>query len=155
MLSFKTLPLALLCSIFVLNSCEKSNHEFIGFESIDGRAWSYLDTAHFTVPITNTDTFNLFVSIRHEKEYEFRNVWLKIKEGENTSRVDVPLYDVHGVPLGKCSGSLCTQTILWKKITRTAGDTLQYSVVQNMRKDPLEKISEVGLTLDKSSLAPQ
>jgi gliding motility-associated lipoprotein GldH len=139
------LPIAFALSI---TSCREANHKYIQFQPVSGQSWSYADTAVFETVVSRDGKYNLFVSIRHEKEYEFSNVWLKISEPSASERVDVPLFNLQGKPLGKCSSGLCTQTVFWKEIEAQKGDTLSWRVVQNMRKDPLKHISEIGLMLD-------
>jgi gliding motility-associated lipoprotein GldH len=132
----------------VLYSCQENKHEYISFETIPGQSWSYADTARFEVIPQRDAKCRMMISIRHEKEYEFSNIWLKIMTEEKIERVDVPLFNLQGQALGKCSSGLCTQTIFWKEIDLKAGDTLHYALIQNMRKDPLKHIAEVGLTID-------
>jgi gliding motility-associated lipoprotein GldH len=139
------LPIALALSI---TSCREANHEYIQFQPVSGQSWSYADTAVFETVVSRDGKYHLFVSVRHEKEYEFSNLWLKISQSSASERVDVPLFNLQGEPLGNCSSGLCTQTVLWKEIEATQGDTLSWGIVQNMRKNPLKHVSEVGLILD-------
>jgi gliding motility-associated lipoprotein GldH len=147
MLKHLTLSLTFVTTL-LLSSCREGNHEYIQFQPVAGQSWSYTDAAVFETVVSRDGKYNLFVSVRHEKEYEFSNVWLKISQSSVSERVDVPLFNLQGKPLGNCSSGLCTQTVLWKEIEAKKGDTLSWGIVQNMRKNPLKHVSEVGIILD-------
>jgi gliding motility-associated lipoprotein GldH len=130
-------------------ACISPSHEYAHFESIKGQQWTYSDTLHFGFKPIKSEKLRISLSVRYQKEYEFSNLWIKITDKDGVSRVDIPLFDAEGAPLGKCSSGLCTQTISWKDVECSESDTLIFSVVQNMRKDPLENLSDFGIVMDK------
>ena len=144
--NFKLIAIALFCMFFY--SC-KSEYSYSKFITIDKDGWSYADTLSYEIPIdTAVQNYELYISVRYSEDYQFNNLWLKFVSDSIIERVDVPLFDKTGLALGKCSGSICTQTILWKDLHAT---TANYTtrVIQNMRKNPLENISELGLLIKK------
>ncbi len=135
-------------------SCEQK-HFYNEFKSVDVKKWKSTDTLKYTVNTPEDDAnYTYAVSVRHQKDYEFSNLWLKvIIKGNSTDtsfRFEVPLFKVDGKPYGKCSGSLCTQTMPIKAIDgiHKKGE-YKISIIQLMRKDPLDGIEDIGLIIDK------
>ncbi|MCO5249691.1 MAG: gliding motility lipoprotein GldH [Chitinophagales bacterium] len=139
--------LYILLGVFLF-SC-KSDYDYSKYYHIHKDGWSYSDTLSYNletgIPVQD---FDLFISIRYNENYQFNNLWLKFISDTLIERVDIPLFDKTGKPLGKGSGSIYTKTILWKdlKLDSNGYKTL---MVQNMRINPLKDISEVGLLLKK------
>lgn len=140
-------------AVLLLSSCDPNKHPYFEFKSVQDQSWSYADTLQFLAAPADSGLYEVFLSVRYEKEYEFSNIWLKVQEGEESFRVEIPLFDPAGKPLGKCSGALCTQSVMWKEISAVPGDSIEWDVVQNMRKDPLLKIADVGIRLQKKQEA--
>jgi gliding motility-associated lipoprotein GldH len=135
-------------------SC-KQKHFYSSYQSVDVKSWKSTDTLNFTVdvPVENS-TYAYAVSVRHQKDYEFSNLWLKVLVKGNSIdtsfRFEVPLFKVDGKPYGKSSGSLCTQNMPLKTITGiNKKGKYQISIIQLMRKDPLNGIEDIGLIIDK------
>ena len=140
--------------LFTFTSCEQK-HFYNEYKTVDVKQWRSTDTLKFNVSITqDNNSYQYFASIRYQKTYEFSNLWLKVfvkGNGIDTSfRYEIPLFKNDGKPYGKNSGSLCIQTVplktslpLYKK-----GDYI-ISIVQLMRKDPLDGIEDVGIIIDK------
>ncbi len=135
--------------------CLRTKHFFNEFESTDIKAWKSTDTLSFQIKIEEENkNYQYALSVRHSKDYEFSNIWLKVYiKGNNIDtsfRYEIPLFKNDGKPYGKSSGSLCTQTVplktnlpLYKKGNYTI------SIIQLMRKDPLDGISDIGVIIDK------
>ena len=121
---------------------------------MDVKQWSAADTLKYPITVSGDDDhYQYFLSVRHQKTYEFSNLWIQMiikGNGIDTSfKVEVPLFKVDGKPYGKPSGSLCTQTIPVKNLnTFTAKGNYRVNIVQLMRKDPLDGIEDVGLIID-------
>ena len=140
--------------LLICISCEQK-HFYNEYKSVDIKAWKSTDTLSYKTKIDEDNkNYQYAISVRHSKEYEFSNLWLKVfikGTGIDTSfRYEIPLFKNDGKPYGKSSGSLCTQTVplktnlpLYKKGNYTI------SIVQLMRKDPLDGISDVGVIIDK------
>lgn len=144
----------LLFSVFIFCACEQK-HFYNEYKTVDIKAWKSTDTLSYQVKIAEENkNYQYSISVRHSKEYEFSNLWLKVfikgTDIDTSFRYEIPLFKIDGKPYGKNSGSLNTQTIplkttlpLYKK------GTYQISIVQLMRKDPLDGISDIGIIIDK------
>ena len=144
----------ILLTAVLLYACEKK-HFYNKYQSVNIKAWKSSDTATFPIAIENAaHAYKYALSVRYAKDYEFSNVWLKVTVKGNTLdtsfRYEIPLFMKDGKPYGKCSGSLCTQTVPLKTnlpIAQKGNYTI--SIVQLMRKDPLDGISDVGIIMDQ------
>lgn len=139
----------ILFQLVLLASCIQPEHDYAKFQTLNGQRWSYGDTLHFGFKPTTPGKYRISLSVRYDKEYEFSNLWLKVSDNAGVSRVELPLFDAEGIPLGKCGSGLCTQMISWKDIDCNMSDSLHFAVVQNMRRDPLNHISDFGIIIDK------
>jgi gliding motility-associated lipoprotein GldH len=88
--------------------------------------------------------------VRYKKDYEFSNLWLQTRHnlyGNDTlERVEVVLFNPDGSPKGKVLGNNCTIEAIWKKGVRwQANDSANIKLVQNMRKDPLPGVMNLGV----------
>lgn len=143
MFSINKYIVILLASI-VLYSCNLNDFDYSQYRTVNQQKFNYSDTLKYEfLPVVDS-SYNLFLSVRYSDLYEFSNLWLKIKDETKTVRVEIPLFDKTGKPLGNCTGGICTKTIFWKTQAFNQ-DTVRWEVVQNMRKNPLESISEVGI----------
>lgn len=146
--------LILLSSILLFASCTQK-HFYSEYKSVNTKKWKSTDTVQFVVDIDDTNAlYYMNVSVRHQKDYEFSNVWLNIfteyHSAKKTFRLEVPLFKKDGKPYGESSGSLCTQTIPFQEQIRfPQAGKYTIRIVQLMRKDPLDGISDVGVVIDK------
>ena len=144
----------LLLFLSVFSSCEKKYY-YSEFKPVDSKNWEQTDTLTYLVDIDDSNAYyDIFVSVRHQKDYEFSNIWLNIidsyYEVKETYRLQVPLFKQDGKPYGKESGSLCTQTIPFQKRTKfPKSGNYKIKIVQLMRKEPLNGISDVGIIIEK------
>ena len=141
-------------SLILFCACEQK-HFYNTYESVNIKGGKSLDTVSFPIKIdTENKNYHYSLSIRYSKEYEFSNLWLKVfikgNHFDTSFRYEIPLFMKDGKPYGKNSGSLCTQTVplkttlpLYKK------GEYKIAVVQLMRKDPLDGISDVGILIDQ------
>lgn len=127
-----------------ISACKK-DFDYSKYYTIKDQKLSYSDTLKYSFIPTTTKNYRVYLSIRYSDIYQFNNLWCKISDDRGLFRVDIPLFDKMGKPLGKCTGGVCTQTVLWKESRFAANDTVQWSVNQNMRVNPLENISEIGI----------
>lgn len=135
--------------LLAITSCIEPRHDYFHYETIKGQEWSYDDTFKFGFKPETAGKYQISLSVRFEKEYEFSNIWLKVLDMSGQNRVEVPLFSPVGKPQGKCSSGLCTQLIPWKVVEVTETDSIYFHIIQNMRRDPLNYISEVGVMVDK------
>ena len=137
-----------------LSACDQK-HFYNEYKTVDIKEWKSTDTLSYQIKIAEENkNYQYSISVRHSKEYEFSNLWLKVfvkGTGIDTSfRYEIPLFKNDGKPYGKNSGSLCTQTIPLKtNLPLYKKGEYQISIVQLMRKDPLDGISDVGVIIDK------
>ncbi len=140
--------------VFVFTACEQK-HFYNEFKTVDVKGWKSSDTTQFDILIDDTSAiYSLSVSVRHQKDYEFSNLWLTIfteyLNEKKAVRFEIPLFKKDGTPYGKASGSLCTQTMPFQKEIRfPVKGKYTIRMVQLMRKDPLDGISDIGVVLDK------
>ncbi len=132
----------------LLFACSKGDFDYSQYHTVKGQKLKYSDTLQYTFIPAEAKKYELAISVRYTDGYEFSNIWWKILDNEGLHRVEMPLFDKAGKPLGACTGGVCTQTVLWKSIDAVAGDTLNYQLLQNMRRNPLNNISEVGLIIN-------
>lgn len=143
-----------LFSIIIYSACDQK-HYFSQYESTDVKAWKSTDTLSFSINIEEENkNYQYAISVRHSKEYEFSNIWLKVFVKGNaidtSFRYEIPLFKNDGKPYGKSSGSLCTQTIPLKtNLPIHKKGTYTIKIQQLMRKDPLDGISDIGVIIDK------
>lgn len=144
--------------IFILflfcTACEQK-HFYNEYKAVNVNAWKSTDTLTYDVDIKDVKAvYDIVISVRYQNNYEFSNLWLSIlNSSDNTNeplRFEMPLFKKDGKPYGEKSGSLYTQAIHFKKqftFSKAGKNTLK--IVQLMRKDPLDGISDVGVIIDK------
>ena len=141
-------------AVLAFCSCEQQ-HFYNEFKTVDIKAWKSTDTLFYPIKIEEENkNYQYALSVRYSKEYEFSNVWLKVSIKSNvidtSFRYEIPLFKNDGKPYGKSSGSICTQTIPLKtNLQMNKKGIYTISIIQLMRKDPLNGISDIGLIIDK------
>lgn len=149
MIRGKVLATAVFASL-LLFACSKGDFDYSQFHTVKGQELRYSDTLQYAFIPVEAKKYEVAISVRYTDEYEFSNIWWKISDNKGLHRVEMPLFDKAGKPLGSCTGGVCTQMVLWKSIDAAEGDTLNYRIVQNMRRNPLNNISEVGLIINSN-----
>ena len=145
--------LCLLSSILFFSSCEKK-YFYSEYQSVNVKNWKSTDTLKYLVDIEDVNSlYDISISVRHQKEYEFSNLWLNVIDTyssvKETFRLEVPLFKNTGKPYGESSGSLCTQTIKFQKNIRfPKKGKYEIKIVQLMRKEPLIGIADVGIIIE-------
>ncbi|HMY23416.1 MAG TPA: gliding motility lipoprotein GldH [Chitinophagales bacterium] len=140
--------------LFILSACEQK-HVYNKYESVDTKAWKATDTLSFPINIdTENKSYQYAISVRYSNDYEFSNIWLKVSikgnQIDTSFRYEIPLFKNDGKPYGENSGSLFTQTIPLKtNLPLYQKGDYTFTVVQLMRKDPLNGISDIGIIVDK------
>lgn len=140
--------------LFAFTSC-KQKHFYSEFKTVNIKEWKSTDTLAYAVNIKEENkNYQTAISVRYQSEYEFSNLWLKIfiaGNGVDTSfRYEIPLFKNDGKPYGEKSGNLCTQTIsINTQLPFYKIGNYNVKVVQLMRKDPLDGISDIGIVIDK------
>lgn len=143
-----------LFSLFLL-SCETSLYN--KFEPIDKNEWYIEDTITFNFEVKELGSYSIFFQTRHTKEYNFNNLWVKIIQDFPNEKMDTSyLYQtivadpISGRWLGECTSNYCTaSTPLNENIVLSDTGSYKISIVQYMRTNPLEEISDVGIKVEK------
>ncbi|MCB0507541.1 MAG: gliding motility lipoprotein GldH [Chitinophagales bacterium] len=143
--------IAYLCLLILTAQACTSSHFYNEYKSVDTKNWKSTDTLTFDVEIEDIQAnYNILVSVRHQKTYEFSNLWLTYFLENQPAKIEVPLFKLDGKPYGESSGSLCTQTIPLKSnfhFPKKGKNIIK--VVHLMRKDPLDGVSDIGIIIDK------
>ena len=140
--------------LFSFTACEQ-RHFYNEYKTVDVKQWRSSDTLKYSISIPeDNNNYQYAISIRHQKTYEFSNLWLKVfvkgNDIDTSFRYEIPLFKNDGKPYGKNSGSLCTQTVPLKtNLPLYKKGNYEISIVQLMRKDPLDGIEDVGIIIDK------
>lgn len=122
---------------------------------IKGFDWFYENEISFNVDIADLTKKNILINFRHTPFFESRNVLLKVKvknpKGEETVvNVNIPLSEPNGVWYGECTGNICDiQHPLDYNITEIGKYT--FTLIQDMRTDPLYNTMSVGLRIENIS----
>lgn len=150
----KLMGLALLAGVW-LAACDQ-NRVVDVFYPVDGNAWTYADIKKIEVPITDTTSFcNVYLNLRHAGDYEWQNIYLRIKitspSGDSsTSLVSFPLANPDGSWKGSGLGDILEVQIPFKEgIQFRELGNYQFELEQHMRVNPLLGIHDLGLRVEK------
>lgn len=156
-LSLPPLFFLLLLPLLLLNSCGKEAF-FDEMVEIPEHSWSHSDMIQFKVDVDDTvNTFDFFVNVRHTKSYGYSNLFVFLHTvapngNKMTDTLEFPMADPEGNYVGNVSGGLVLNRIIVKKETRfPKSGTYTFVIEQAMRDKELEEITDVGLTIVKSS----
>lgn len=143
-------------AIFALSSfvsCD-SNTIIDQNQSIDNRSWKYDDKKIFKVHVTDiSKKYDVLLNIRHSSFYPYANLFVLIDEKapktkEYTFRKELKLAELDGKWTGKSAGSLYAhQTLIHQDYVFPDTGLYTFSIVQNMRDNPLKEITDVGLNI--------
>lgn len=142
-------------SICLLTACS-SNAVMEEQQQIKENQWDYADSKTFTAQITDTvQHYNIYVSVRHGFNFEWRNMWVKIEttfpDGKTYERrVNLLLSDADGVWHGECLGDNCDMLIpIQDNAFFPQTGKYIFKVSQDMRVNPLPNVKTIGMRLEK------
>ena len=125
------------------------------YESVDINGWGGGDSVIFCVNNSTDSIFNEQLGLRINSDYPFRNLSLIIEQHMlHTTKtlkrdtLNLTLADEDGFFLGE-GLSIYQYDIDLGTIVLPSSDTLEVSVVHNMRRENLTGIAAVGITLQK------
>ena len=125
-------------------------------QQIKENQWDYADSKTFTAQITDTvQHYNIYVSVRHGFNFEWRNMWVKIEttfpDGKTYERrVNLLLSDADGVWHGECLGDNCDMLIpIQDNAFFPQTGKYTFKVSQDMRVNPLPNVKTIGMRLEK------
>lgn len=121
------------------------------------REWHWKEKAHFQVDIEDsTQWYALYVNTRITGHYPYSNMWVLVEgispAGDtSTARVELPLFDQEGTPLGLERGTVWEYHIpAIPQMDFTSGGTWMFTIEQNMRVHTLPGVLDIGLSLEKT-----
>ncbi|MCB9044353.1 MAG: gliding motility lipoprotein GldH [Chitinophagales bacterium] len=148
--------MALGCVLFYFSACSPSNSWEESYRIDTKTGWIYTDTAHFAFDIADTAAlYKLWVELRHNTEYPYANLWIKINttypSGEMASQqLDIPLADADGKWLGDGLGSVLQRNLLIQNRAKLPQEgTYTFDIVPYLRENPIPHILDIGLRLEK------
>ncbi|MDF3077832.1 MAG: gldH [Sphingobacteriaceae bacterium] len=122
---------------------------------VSGYKWSYINKIKIPVKIEdNSKAYKLFLNLRHTADYKYSNIFVLIHQSgpgmkPETIRKEFQLAYPDGEWLGKGSGDLYTYQLPFKENYKfPATGTYTFSFEQNMRDNPLQEISDVGMRVE-------
>ncbi len=149
----RTLPYlitALILTVCVTSGCVKGEVSAYGDVALEG--WSYGDTVTLTCDSTSISPYsNMYLSLTHNNNYPYRNIWLEISyiDQDSLIRVDsvnIELCDKYGRWYGKGFGpSYQIETQVPGAILPPPGSKI--NVRHIMRTDTLRGIEKIGMSL--------
>lgn len=151
----KLFLLTIICSIGLI-SC--SDHALMDQNvPIANKRWFNNQIEEFKVDIKdNAISYNLYLNLRNTIEYPFSNIYVLVHQQhpdgvKKTYRVKVILSDREGLWLGSSAGNLFTHQVRFLKNYRfPSKGSYTFQLEQNMRSNPIQGISDVGLRIEPS-----
>ena len=138
-----------------LTACDQ-NRVFEEYKSVKGGSWKYDDSIQFKINIEDTaQRYNLFVDVRHNFYFDWRNLWVKViteypNHKTELASVNLSLSASDGVWYGKCSGDICEMRVgIQENAIFPQKGTYTFTIIQDMRQNPLDKIIDIGMRVEK------
>lgn len=154
----KVRPIAVnvfLVSYIMLTGCD-GNFVYEVNKPLKDEAWSYENVQTFEAEIKDTAVhYNIYVNLRHSFHFDWRNVWVNIEttfpDGNKVSkRVNLLLSEADGKWFGECTGDNCDiQIPIQENAIFPQQGIYKFSIVQDMRVNPLVNIRSVGMKVEK------
>ena len=124
---------------------------------VENSSWNINDRKEFTFPITDTNSlYNVYVNIRNTNDYAYQNLYLFIEMTSPSNKffkdtVEVTLADSKGKWNGSGIGNIWTnQFPLLQEVRLLESGNYKIMVVQGMRHENLDAISDVGVRVEKT-----
>jgi len=141
--------------LLMLSSCVKNDVYFL-YKSVDELGWHKDSVCRYDVIIEDTSAlYNVYINIRNNKNYPYQNLWLFLENQNPDSSivkdsVECYLADQRGKWLGSGMGSIIEMPILYQQQVKfNQKGMYQFRIVQGMRDDVLQGISDVGVRVEK------
>jgi gliding motility-associated lipoprotein GldH len=151
--------LIIICLLFAASSCGNWDTLRVYEKNIEipGTFWDYHFIPSFEAYLTDTASYyNLYVTIRHTDAYRYSNLWLLITsqypgQAAKTSRVELPLADQDGKWLGSGMDDIFSQRApILQNASFHASGLYRFSLVQDMRQNPLPHVMSIGFRVEKA-----
>lgn len=127
------------------------------YNSFSGSEWKKDEPALFELEGKElVDTYDVYIHVRHNDEYPFQNLWLfvdRINPSGESKRdtLNIELADIYGKWHGKGMSLYNLSTRYSSNIQYPDSGLYKYRITQGMRKDVLEGVSDIGLTVIKTN----
>lgn len=123
-------------------------------------SWSQKDSLSWEIPITDSlATYEVFIEVRNDNSYEYRNLALEILEWTPDSTLircdtlNLQLTDKNGRWAGDGWGSLYQNSFVYEKQKRfNQTGTYRYAILPAMTDKRLSGIQSIGLKINKTTL---
>lgn len=142
--------------MLVVAGCNKNN-VLEENAQINDYKWAYTDGKTFTTEIKDTAIkYDLYVSVRHSFNFEWRNLWINIEtvfpdSTKFNKRVNLQLSQPDGHWYGDCLGDNCDLEIpIQLNAYFPQPGKYTFTITQDMRVSPLNYIKSVGMRIQKS-----
>jgi gliding motility-associated lipoprotein GldH len=158
MIRLKLLFTTVFIGVFwAISACNEPGTLLDQSTAISNHNWFYNNKTKTEVKITDTSVpYNLYFNLRHSADYRYSNIFILVHENSpdhhtKTIRYEFKLANPDGEWLGNGSGNLYNYRLALKTNYRfPAPGTYSFIIEQNMRDNPLRKISDVGLRVEKA-----
>ena len=144
-----------ICLTVLFASCD-SNSIYHQYQPIDKSGWHKDTAVDFAVPIIDTESlYNVIIDIRNSNEYPYQNLYLFVysispdnkTEGDTLNCI---LADNQGRWYGQGIGSTSTLSVMYMPAVKFSEQGVYtFRIMQGMREDILEGISDIGLRVEK------
>lgn len=148
--------------LILLAACAyQSNTAYHSYHPVPSIGWDKSDTLVYTLPATvPAGEYEMKIEIRYKESYLYRNLWLEIKQNMQdtlhyaTDTIQLFLADETGKRAGNSPGGLYQCTFPYKAnlSINEEGCGRTFRLVQIMKDNPLEGISDVGIQLTSKSV---
>lgn len=133
-----------------------NNSVFEDYHSFESSTWKLTDDLRYNVEITDTlSVYNVYLSVRNTPSYENMNLWLFVSSNSpkgliTNDTINCSLADKRGHWLGTGLGDMyATRHLLKEKVLFKNAGAYEFTIVHGMRKQDLEGISDIGLSIEK------
>jgi len=140
--------------ILCLSACSV-NYIFEKFEPIPKGEWYFDHAVPFEFEIEDTtQTYNLFLLIRHTTTYPYQNFWVNINtvfpnEENQQQNVDIPMADKTGKWYGSGFNNVKTNEVLIQPHAKMPQlGTYKLTIKQVMRYEPVVDMMDIGLRIE-------
>ena len=144
-------------SALCITSCDP-NRLYETNTPVPNEKWTYDDAKSFTVDIKDTTSlYNIYINVRHSFQFEWRNIYVQVgtqlPNGKKMDkRVNLPLSEPDGKWYGSCMGDNCDLPVIIQQDAKfPMVGKYTFTIRQDMRANPLEKIKSVGLRVERAA----
>ena len=142
--------------IVFISSCDPNRIYEENLE-MENAAWNVNDAKKFTFQISDTiSLYNLYLNVRNTNDYAYQNLYLFVEMTSPSNKffkdtVEMTLADNQGKWKGSGVGNIWSNRFpLLQNVKLLESGEYTVIVVQGMRHENLEAISDVGIRIEKS-----